>query len=184
MKLPSSVMRGYSFRPLTSALSLPERFLLWCDLVTFVLPQKSLMPHKGLGTFKVQINRLGPCQWIGVEYEMNLPGDPDRHTGDGRLPERKTVIEGVFLGNPSEQILVTAQQHPDRVFPLRAGESSPCRSAHGKYHGSGYHYPQERGRVRRFREAGPESACFGMFGSWYTSLEICGHGSSWQEIIS
>lgn len=82
------------------------------------------MPHKGLGPFKVQINCLGPCQRVGVGSEMDLLGDPAGNAGNGRLPKRKAVIEGVFLGNPSDQILVTAQQHPDRVFPLRAGKAA------------------------------------------------------------
>ena len=55
---------------------------------------------------------------------MDLLGDPAGNAGNGRLPKRKAVIEGVLLGNPSDQILVTAQQHPDRVFPLRAGKAA------------------------------------------------------------
>lgn len=37
----------------TAALSLPERLLLWRDLIALVLPQKSFMPHDRFGTFKV-----------------------------------------------------------------------------------------------------------------------------------
>lgn len=102
------------------ALSLPDRFLLWRDLIALVLPQKSLMPHEGLGTFKVQINRLGPFQWVGVGSEMDLLCGPAGNADDGRFPEREPVIEGVFLRNPSDQILIAAQQHPDRMLPLQA----------------------------------------------------------------
>lgn len=55
---------------------------------------------------------------------MDLLGGPAGNADNGRLPERKTVIEGVFLRNPSDQILITAQQNPDRVFPLRAGKAA------------------------------------------------------------
>ena len=82
------------------------------------------MPHEEFGTFKVQINRLGPCQWVGIGSEMNLLGDPAGNAGNGWFPERKPVIEGIFLRNPSDQILITAQQNPDRVFPLRAGKAA------------------------------------------------------------
>ena len=54
---------------------------------------------------------------------MNLLGDPAGSAGNGRLPKRKPVIEGVFLRNPSDQILVAAQQYPDRMFPLRADKA-------------------------------------------------------------
>ena len=81
------------------------------------------MPHEGFETFKVQINRLGPCQRIWVESEMDLLGDPAGNAGNGRLPKREPVIEGVFLGGPSDQILITAQQHPDRMLSLRAGKA-------------------------------------------------------------
>ena len=56
--------------------------------------------------------------------EMDLLGDPTGNAGNGRLPERKPVIEDVPLGNPSDQILVTAQQHPDGMLPLRAGKAA------------------------------------------------------------
>ena len=112
------------FLLVTAARSLPESLLLRGDLIAFVLPQKSLMPHEGFGTFKVQINRLGPCQRVGVGSEMDLLGDPAWNAGNGRLPERKPVIEGVLLGNPSDQILVTAQQHPDSVFPMGVGKAA------------------------------------------------------------
>ena len=55
---------------------------------------------------------------------MDLLGDPTGNAGNGRLPERKTVIEGVLLRDPSDQIPVTAQQHPDRLLPLRAGKAA------------------------------------------------------------
>ena len=55
---------------------------------------------------------------------MNLLGGPIGNVGDGRLPERKPVIEDVPLGNPSDQILVTAQQYPDGMLPLRAGKTA------------------------------------------------------------
>ena len=55
---------------------------------------------------------------------MDLLGDPAGNAGNGRLPEREPIIEGVLLRNPSDQILVTAQQHPDRIFPLRAGKAT------------------------------------------------------------
>ena len=55
---------------------------------------------------------------------MNLLGDPAGDAGNGRLPERKPVIEGVFLRDPSEQILIAAQQHPDGMLPLRAGKAA------------------------------------------------------------
>ena len=54
---------------------------------------------------------------------MDLLGDPAGNTGNGWLPEREPIIEGVFLGDPSDQIPVTAQQHPDRMLPLRAGKA-------------------------------------------------------------
>lgn len=82
------------------------------------------MPHEGFRTLKVQINRLSPCQRVGVESEMNLLGAPTGNAGNGRLLEREPVIEGVFLGNPSDQILVTAQQHPNGMFPLRTGKAA------------------------------------------------------------
>ena len=82
------------------------------------------MSHKGLGAFKVQINCLGPCQRVGVGSEMDLLGDPAGNAGNGRLPKREPVIEGVFLGGPSDQILITAQQYPDRMFPLRADKAA------------------------------------------------------------
>lgn len=82
------------------------------------------MPHDRFGPCKVQIHRPGPCQRVGVGSKMNLRGTPAGNADDGRFPERKTVIEGVFLRDPSDQILVTAQQHPDRVFPLRAGKAA------------------------------------------------------------
>lgn len=81
------------------------------------------MPHKRFGPVKVQINRLGSCQRVGVGSEIDLLGDPAGNAGNGRLPKREPVIEGVFLGNPSDQILVTAQQHPDGMLPLRAGKA-------------------------------------------------------------
>ena len=55
---------------------------------------------------------------------MNLLGSPTGNAGNGRLPEREPVIEGVSLRDPSEQILVTAQQHPDGMLPLRAGKAA------------------------------------------------------------
>ena len=55
---------------------------------------------------------------------MNLLGDPAGNTDNGRLPKRKTVIKGVFLRDSSDQILVTAQQYPDRMLPLRAGKAA------------------------------------------------------------
>ena len=98
--------------------------MLWRDLIALVLPQKTFMPHERFGTFKVQINRLGPRQRVGVGSEMDLLGDPAGNAGNGRLPERKPVIEGVFLGNPSDQILITSQKHPDRMLPLRTGKGA------------------------------------------------------------
>lgn len=82
------------------------------------------MPHEGFGTFKVQINLLSPCQRVGVGNEMDLLGDPAGNAGNGRFPEREPVIEGVLLRDPSDQILVTTQQYPDRIFPLRAGKAA------------------------------------------------------------
>ena len=84
------------------------------------------MPHDRLGPCKVQINCLGPCQRVGVGCEVNLPGAPDGHTGDGRFPKRKPVIEGVLPGDPGDQVLIAAQQHPDGAFPLRAGKAAPA----------------------------------------------------------
>ena len=55
---------------------------------------------------------------------MDLLGDPAGNAGNGRLPKRKPIIEGVLLRNPSDQILVTAQQHPDRMLSLRAGKAA------------------------------------------------------------
>lgn len=55
---------------------------------------------------------------------MDLFGGPAGNAGDGRFPKRKTVIEGVFIRNPGDQILVTAQQNPNRAFPLRAGKAA------------------------------------------------------------
>lgn len=64
-----------SFLMATAALSLPECFLLWRNLIAFVLPQKSLMLHEGFSPFKVQINCLGTCQRVGGGSEMDLLGD-------------------------------------------------------------------------------------------------------------
>lgn len=55
---------------------------------------------------------------------MDLLGDPAGNTDNGRLPKRKPVIESVFLGDPGEQILITAQKHPDRMLPLRTGKAA------------------------------------------------------------
>lgn len=54
---------------------------------------------------------------------MDLLGDPAGNAGNGRLPKGEPVIEGVLLRGPSDQILVTAQQHPDGVFSLQAGKA-------------------------------------------------------------
>lgn len=55
---------------------------------------------------------------------MDLLGDPAGNADDGRFPEREPVIEGVFLRNPSDQILIAAQQHPDRMLLLQAGKAA------------------------------------------------------------
>ena len=55
---------------------------------------------------------------------MNFLRDPTGNAGDGRFPERKAVIEGVLPGDPSDQVLITAQQHPDRMLPLRTGKAA------------------------------------------------------------
>lgn len=55
---------------------------------------------------------------------MNFLGDPTGNAGNRRFPKRKPVIEGVLPGDPGDQVLVAAQQHPDRAFPLRAGKAA------------------------------------------------------------
>lgn len=55
---------------------------------------------------------------------MDLLCGPTGNADYGGFPEREPVIEGVFLREPSDQIPVTAQQHPDRMHPLRAGNAA------------------------------------------------------------
>lgn len=55
---------------------------------------------------------------------MNSLFDPVGNAGNGRLPERKPVIESVLPGDPGDQVLIAAQQHPDGAFPLRAGKAA------------------------------------------------------------